>query len=55
MDEGRGLSVLDVREDEERAYRAIPVAPGAIDLHIPLGQVPDRLAEIRAAAAAAHP
>lgn len=46
---GRGerLAVLDVREDEERAYCAIPVPASVTNLHIPMGQIPARLDALR--------
>lgn len=48
LDRGESVVVLDVREDHERAFCAIPTPPDAIDLHIPMGQVPARLEELRA-------
>ena len=39
--QGEKLTLIDVREDDEVAEGMIP---GAI--HIPLGQIPDRLSEI---------
>jgi rhodanese-related sulfurtransferase len=53
LDQGGPVAVLDVREDEERAFCAIPLPPTTADLHIPMGRVSSRLAEIRRAAAAA--
>lgn len=50
LDRGEPLAVLDVREDHERAYAAIPVPPTSADLHVPLGQVAARFGEIAAAA-----
>ncbi len=41
LDKGENIVMVDVREDEEVAHGMIA---GAI--HIPLGQVPDRLSEI---------
>ncbi|WP_249871680.1 rhodanese-like domain-containing protein [Oceanobacillus saliphilus] len=38
---GKKLNIIDVREDEEVAMGKIPGAK-----HIPLGQIPERLAEI---------
>ncbi len=49
LDRGDMLTVLDVREDHERAYASIPLLPGAIDLHVPLGEVTGRFEEIREA------
>ena len=48
LDDGEPLAVLDVREDDERAYCAIALPATAADLHVPLGAVPARLDEIRA-------
>ncbi len=50
LDKGAGLVLLDVREDDERDYAAIPAPPGVTDLHVPLGEVRGRLDEIRASA-----
>ncbi len=52
LDEGESLVLLDVREDDERACCAIPSPASATDLHIPMGQVQDRLAAIVEASAA---
>ncbi len=38
--------VLDVREPHERAWAAVPAAPGFRLLTIPMGEVPARLAEL---------
>src|SRR5918998_4160343 len=48
LDRGEAVVVLDVREDHERELCAIPTPPNATDLHIPMGQVPARLEELRA-------
>jgi len=40
--EGKELSIIDVREDEEVAQGKIPGAR-----HIPLGELPERLDEIK--------
>ena len=53
LDRGEPLAVLDVREDDERAFCSIPLPPTAVDLHVPMGQVAARIEEIRAAAEAA--
>jgi rhodanese-related sulfurtransferase len=50
LDRGDPLVVLDVREDDERAFCAIPTPPQAIDLQIPLGQLAARSAEVARAA-----
>ncbi len=50
LDRGDALAVLDVREDDERAYAAIPLPEGVIDLFVPLGEVARRLEEIELAA-----
>ncbi len=53
MSNGVPVVLLDVREVEERRFCVI-VAPEAVgDLHIPLGQLPRRVEEIRPATAAA--
>ena len=49
--EGAPLAVLDVREDDERGYCTLPTPPRVPDLHIPLGSLPARLEEVRAATA----
>jgi len=46
---GERLAVLDVREPRERAFCAIGLPPTAADLHVPMGLVPQRLGEVRAA------
>ena len=48
LDRGEAVVLLDVREDHERDHCAISTPPNAIDLHIPMGQVPARLQELRA-------
>ena len=53
LDSGAPLAVLDVREDDERAICSIPVPPSAIDLFIPMNQVPAQLDALRVAASAA--
>ena len=50
FDGGDPLAVLDVREEDERAYAAIRVPGDVIDLHVPLGEVTGRFAEIEEAA-----
>src|SRR3954469_13104486 len=50
---GEAVAVLDVREDDERAFAAIRLPPTAIDLHVPMGQVAVRLPDIAAAARSA--
>lgn len=49
LDRGDPITVLDVREDDERAFCAIPMPPVARDLHIPMRDIPDRLDDVRAA------
>ena len=49
LDQGEALAVLDVREDAERAYAAIPLPSGMVDLHVPLGEITVRFEEIREA------
>lgn len=41
LTEGTSMNIIDVREDEEVASGKIPGA-----MHIPLGELPDRLSEI---------
>ena len=41
---GRAMTLLDVREDWEIALASVP----SEHLHIPMGQIPDRLAELDA-------
>jgi rhodanese-related sulfurtransferase len=53
LERGEPVAVLDVREDDERAFCAIPLPPTAAGLHIPMGRVSSELAEIRRAAEAA--
>jgi rhodanese-related sulfurtransferase len=53
LDRGESLTVLDVREDHERAFCAIPLPATAADLHIPMAHVPAQLNALRAAASAA--
>ena len=50
LDQGEALAVLDVREDDERFYAAIPLPGEAVDLHVPLGEVSSRFEEIQQAA-----
>jgi hypothetical protein len=49
FDRGDPFAVLDVREDEERAFCAIPVPSTVINLHIPVAHVPARFADLRIA------
>jgi rhodanese-related sulfurtransferase len=50
LDRGASITVLDVREDHERAFCAIPLPPTARDLHIPMRAVTSRLDDLRATA-----
>jgi rhodanese-related sulfurtransferase len=50
IDQGETLTLLDVREDDERDYAAIAVPAALVDLHVRLGEVRERLDEIREAA-----
>ena len=45
---GETLVILDVREPVERAFCAIPTPPTARDLHVPMGELPARLEEVKA-------
>jgi rhodanese-related sulfurtransferase len=47
--DGDSLTLLDVREPDERAYCAIPTSPEILDIHIPMREIPARLDEIREA------
>ena len=49
LQSGDPLTLLDVREPDERAYCVIPVPANVIDLYIPMREIPSRLAEIREA------
>jgi rhodanese-related sulfurtransferase len=51
LDAGEALTLLDVREPRERDFCAIPAPSTAGDLHIPMREVPSRLADIQAALA----
>src|SRR4051794_15385742 len=48
LDRGEPMTVLDVRENDERARCAISLPPTVRDLHVPMREVADRLDEIRA-------
>jgi rhodanese-related sulfurtransferase len=50
VERGEPIAVLDVREDEERTFCAIPLPPTVPDLHVPMGQVADRIDALRAVA-----
>jgi rhodanese-related sulfurtransferase len=50
IERGEPLVVLDVRENEERAYCAIPLPPAIVNLHVPMAEIPARLEALRAAA-----
>ena len=50
IEAGESLALLDVREDDEREYAAIPPPPGVVDLHVPLGEVAARVDQIEDAA-----
>ena len=49
LDRGDPLTVVDVREDDERLYAAIALPEGVVDLHVPMGDVARRFDEIREA------
>ncbi|CAN5672311.1 rhodanese-like domain-containing protein [soil metagenome] len=49
LDAGESLAVLDVREPFERDYGALALPGSAIDLHIPLDQIPEHLEDLRQA------
>lgn len=46
LESGERLTLLDVREEGERAFCAIAVPEWIEDLHIPMGQIPLRRGEI---------
>lgn len=52
IEAGEAIGLLDVREPIERAFCAIPAGPGVADLFIPLREIPGRVEEIAATAAA---
>lgn len=45
------LTLLDVREPRERAFCRIPAPDSAVDLHVPMQWIPERIAAIRDSAA----
>ncbi len=49
LDRGEALILLDVREPSERSFCAIPVPSCAVDLHIPMREIPAHLDEIETA------
>jgi len=49
LDRGEPITVLDVREDDERDSCAIALPPTARDLHIPMRDVSERFEDVRAA------
>lgn len=51
FDAGEPVLILDVREPNERAYSAIAPPPTAIDVHIPMAEIPARAEAIQAQAA----
>ena len=53
LDRGDPLTLLDVREDGERVFGAIPVPSTAADLHIPMAQIPARFGDLPAEAGSA--
>jgi rhodanese-related sulfurtransferase len=53
LDRGDPLTLLDVREDDERVFCAIPVPLTAADLHIPMAQIPARFGDLQAEAESA--
>jgi rhodanese-related sulfurtransferase len=50
FDEGASLTLLDVREDDERNFCAIDAPENATDLHIPMGSIQETYDQIREAA-----
>ncbi|SIN97275.1 Rhodanese-related sulfurtransferase [Singulisphaera sp. GP187] len=49
FDRGEPFLLLDVREPVERAFCAISIPATAHDLHVPMGELPTRLEEIKTA------
>ena len=49
LDRSENLTLLDVREPDERAFCVIPTTPEITDIHIPMREIPTRLGEIREA------
>jgi rhodanese-related sulfurtransferase len=49
IESGERFTLIDVREDDERAYCAIKTPDPVDDLHIPMNQIPARFDEIAAA------
>jgi rhodanese-related sulfurtransferase len=47
LDSNEPLAVLDVREPFERRIATIPLPPTAIEIAVPMGEIPARLDEIR--------
>ena len=52
IDAGEALTLLDVREDDERAFCSLPPSPKTRDLHVPMGQVAGAFEALREAAEA---
>lgn len=50
---GEPFALLDVREPEERSICALPAPPRGANLHVPMGEIPARLDEVRDAIATA--
>ncbi len=46
LDAGEPTVVLDVREEDERDLCAVGLPATAVDLHVPMGQIPARVGEI---------
>lgn len=53
LDAGEPTVVLDVREQDERAWCAVALPTTAVDLHVPMGQIPSRAGEVADAMAGA--
>jgi rhodanese-related sulfurtransferase len=47
LDAGEPITLLDVREEEERKICALPAPETADDLHVPIGSVPDHVEALR--------
>jgi rhodanese-related sulfurtransferase len=50
LERGERLTLVDVREEDERTFAAIAVPPTAADLHVPMAQVAARFNDLSDAA-----
>jgi rhodanese-related sulfurtransferase len=47
LEQSEVLVILDVREDDERAFCSLPIPANAIHLHVPMGSIPSQFESIR--------